>query len=99
MLIINFQVGDKVVALPEYRAWAELVAVPAKFVYALPENMSPSDAVSITMNYLVAHILVFDMANISPGKSLLLHSAGGSVVRLLSLFSKIVNRRLALLRG
>lgn len=76
------QVGDKVVALPEYRAWAELVAVPAKYVYALPDNMTPLEAVAITMNYLVAYILVFDMANIAPGKSLLLHSAGGGVVRI-----------------
>jgi NADPH:quinone reductase-like Zn-dependent oxidoreductase len=77
---ILFQVGDKVVALPEYRAWAELVAVPAKFVYSIPENMTPQEAVAITMNYLVAYILVFDMANVAPGKSVLLHSAGGSVV-------------------
>ncbi|GJQ78290.1 hypothetical protein Trydic_g22131, partial [Trypoxylus dichotomus] len=37
----GFAVGDKVVALPEYRAWAELVAVPAKYVYKCPDELGP----------------------------------------------------------
>lgn len=48
--------------------------------------MSYLDAAAITMNYTVAYILLFEMANITPGKSLLLHSAGGGVVsKLLSM--------------
>lgn len=42
--------------------------------------MSFADAAAITMSYLVAHILVFDLAAVRPGKSILLHSAGGGVV-------------------
>lgn len=34
-----WQVGDRVVALPDHRAWAELVPVPAKYVYQVPEPM------------------------------------------------------------
>lgn len=74
------QVGDQVVALPEYRAWAELVSVPAQYVYALPEGMTALDAVAVTTNYVVAYLLLFEMANLTPGKSLLVHSAGGGVV-------------------
>lgn len=37
--IIIVQVGDRVVALPDHRAWAELVPVPAKYVYQVPETM------------------------------------------------------------
>ncbi|CAH2243052.1 jg10614 [Pararge aegeria aegeria] len=77
--VTNFKVGDQVVALPEYRAWAELAAVPAQYVYALPEGMSALDAVAITTNYVVAYLLLFEMANLTPGKSLLVHSAGGGV--------------------
>lgn len=72
--------GDRVVALPEFKAWAELVAVSEKFVYKIPENMSFSDAAAITLSYLVAHVLVYDLASIKPGSSVLLHSAGGGVV-------------------
>lgn len=68
------------VALPEYKAWAELVSVPAQYVYALPANMTPLDAVAVTTNYVVAYLLLFEMANLNPGNSLLMHSAGGGVV-------------------
>lgn len=74
------QVGDQVVALPEYKAWAELVAVPAQYVYKLPSGMSPLDAVAVTTNYVVAYLLLFEMASLTSGKSLLVHSAGGGVV-------------------
>ncbi|XP_034191052.1 synaptic vesicle membrane protein VAT-1 homolog-like isoform X2 [Osmia lignaria lignaria] len=75
----NFKVGDRVVALPDHKAWAELVAVPATSVFALPDGMSYLDAAAITMNYTVAYMLLFELANLTPGKSLLLHSAGGGV--------------------
>lgn len=81
-LATYFQVGDRVVALPDHKAWAELVAVPATSVFALPAGMSYLDAAAITMNYTVAYILLFELANLAPGKSLLLHSAGGGVVSL-----------------
>lgn len=74
------QVGDRVVALPEFRAWAELCAVPTKYVYKIPDEMSFQDAAAITMNYLVGYIIVFELLSLRPGKSLMLHSAGGGVV-------------------
>lgn len=79
--IFFVKVGDRVVALPDHRAWAELVAVPASSVFALPSGMSYLDAAAITMNYTVAYILLFELACLTPGKSVLLHSAGGGVVR------------------
>lgn len=36
----GFAVGDRVAALVEQGAWAELVAAPAKHVYKLPKGMS-----------------------------------------------------------
>ncbi|KAJ6638740.1 Synaptic vesicle membrane protein VAT-1 like-like, partial [Pseudolycoriella hygida] len=77
--VTKFEVGDRVVALPEFKAWAELVSVPETFVYKIPENMTFTEAAAITLNYLVAHILVNDLAVIRPGNSVLLHSAGGGV--------------------
>jgi NADPH:quinone reductase-like Zn-dependent oxidoreductase len=75
----DFKIGDRVVALPEYRAWAELCAVPTKFVYKLPDELSFQDAAALTMNYLVAYIIVNELLMLRPGKSLMLHSAGGGV--------------------
>lgn len=78
--VTDFQVGDRVCALPEFKAWAELVAVSEKFVYKIPDAMSYSEAAAITLSYLVAYVIVFDLAAIKPGNSVLLHSAGGGVV-------------------
>ncbi|KAG5678363.1 hypothetical protein PVAND_008045 [Polypedilum vanderplanki] len=75
----GLRVGDRVVALPEFRAWAELCVVPAKYVYKLPDDISFSDAAAMAMNYLVAYIIVFDLLSLRPGKSVLLHSAAGGV--------------------
>ncbi|XP_068620238.1 synaptic vesicle membrane protein VAT-1 homolog-like isoform X2 [Battus philenor] len=89
--VTNFKVGDQVVALPEYRAWAELVSVPAQYVYALPEGMTALDAVAVTTNYVVAYLLLFEMANLTPGKSLLVHSAGGGVGQAVAQLAKTVD--------
>jgi NADPH:quinone reductase-like Zn-dependent oxidoreductase len=74
------QVGDRVVALPEFRAWAELCAVPTKYVYKIPEEVSFQDAAAMAMNFLVAYIVVYDLLSLRAGKSVVLHSAGGGVV-------------------
>lgn len=74
------QVGDRVVALPEFRAWAELCAVPTKYVFKIPDELSFQDAAAMAMNYLVAYIIVYDLLSLRSGKSVVLHSAGGGVV-------------------
>jgi hypothetical protein len=79
------QVGDRVVALPEFRAWAELCAVPTKYVYKIPDDLSFQDAAAMTMNYLVAYVIVYDLLSLRAGKSVLLHSAGGGVVSIFDL--------------
>lgn len=86
----DFQIGDRVVALPEYRAWAELVAVPAKYVYKLPNDLSYLDAVTITMNYTVAYILLFEIGGLTQGKSILVHSVGGGVGQAVAQLAKTV---------
>lgn len=78
--VTEYAVGDRVVALPEYKGWAELVAVPEKYIFKLPDELSFAEATAITLPFTVAHILVQDLANIQPGRSVLVHSVGGSVV-------------------
>lgn len=86
----DFKVGDKVVALSEFKAWAELVVVPSKYVFAVPSNMSYHEAAAITMNYIVAYILLFELGHLSEGKSVLFHSAGGGVGQALIQLSKTI---------
>lgn len=74
------QVGDRVVALPEWRAWSELVAVPAKNVFAIPDGLNFVDAAALATNYIVAYVLLFELGAVKPGYNLILQSAGGGVV-------------------
>ncbi|XP_013784674.1 synaptic vesicle membrane protein VAT-1 homolog-like isoform X2 [Limulus polyphemus] len=89
--VTDVKVGDRVAALTEYKAWAELVSVPAKYVYSLPQGMEFQNAASMLMNYVVAYILVFDIGNIRSGQSVLVHSAGGGVGQAISQLCKTVS--------
>lgn len=71
--------GDAVVALPEFNAYAEWVAVPGAYVYRLPAGMSFSDGAAIPSNYLTAYQAIVTMGNMQPGERILIHSAAGGV--------------------
>jgi synaptic vesicle membrane protein VAT-1 len=74
-----FRAGDRVAALTQFNAYAELVAVPAQQVYRLPDAMSFEDAVAIPVNYLTAYHSMFQMGNLQPGDRILVHGAAGGV--------------------
>lgn len=88
--VTGFEVGKRVVAFSDMKAWAELVTVPAKHAYILPEAVSYNDAAAILMNYTVAHALLFDVANLREGQTVLIHSIGGGVGQALAQLSKTV---------
>ncbi|XP_076357868.1 synaptic vesicle membrane protein VAT-1 homolog-like [Tachypleus tridentatus] len=88
--VTDIQVGDHVAALTEYKAWAELTNVPAKFVYKLPTGMSFQDAAALLMNSVIALILLFDIGNLRKGQSVLVHSVGGGVGQAVAQLCKTV---------
>ncbi|XP_037774943.1 synaptic vesicle membrane protein VAT-1 homolog-like [Penaeus monodon] len=77
--VAEFQVGDRVVALPDARAWADVVPAASKYVYLVPETMPLQEAAAITLTYSIAYMLVHNIANVRPGNIILLYSAGGAV--------------------
>lgn len=74
------QIGDRVMAFVNYNAWAEVVCTPVEFVYKIPEDMSFSEAAAFPMNFVTAYMMLFEVANLREGMSVLVHSAGGGVV-------------------
>ncbi|KAL5243904.1 hypothetical protein ACI65C_011314 [Semiaphis heraclei] len=87
----KFKVGDRVVALPEWRAWSELVSVPAKNVFAIPDGLNYVDAAALATNYIVAYVLLFELGAVKPGSSLILHSAGGGVGQAVAQLCKTID--------
>jgi NADPH:quinone reductase-like Zn-dependent oxidoreductase len=71
--------GEAVVALTDFKAYAEWVAAPAMNVYRLPPGMTFSDGAAIPANYLTAYYALFTMGNVQPGERILIHGAAGGV--------------------
>ncbi|XP_076012157.1 synaptic vesicle membrane protein VAT-1 homolog-like [Genypterus blacodes] len=75
----GFEIGDRVMAFVNYNAWAEVVCTPADFVYKMPDEMSFTEAAAFSLNFLTAYMMLFEVANLREGMSVLVHSAGGAV--------------------
>ena len=67
-------------ALPERFGWSEYVVCREEYCFKIPERMNYNDAVALTVDGIVSHSLLFQMGNLSPGKSILLHSTPGGLV-------------------
>lgn len=57
--------------------WQEVVVVSADRTFLMPEQMSFEEGAALPINYLTAYMILFDMANVRPGKSVLIHMAAG----------------------
>lgn len=67
-------------AFVNYNAWAEVVCAPVDFVYKMPDRMSFAEAAAFSLNFVAAYMMLFEVANLREGMSVLVHSAGGGVV-------------------
>lgn len=76
----NVQIGDRVMAFVNYNAWAEVVCTSVDFVYKMPDEMNFAEAAAFSLNFVAAYMMLFEVANLQEGMSVLVHSAGGGVV-------------------
>lgn len=67
-------------AFVNYNAWAEVVCTPLDYVYNMPDDMTFPEAAAFSMNFVAAYMMLFEVANLREGMSVLVHSAGGGVV-------------------
>jgi NADPH:quinone reductase-like Zn-dependent oxidoreductase len=75
----GLRLGDAVVALPQFNAYAEWVVAPASQVHRLPPGMKFDEGAAIVVNYLTAYHSMFVMGNLQPGDRILIHGAAGGV--------------------
>ncbi|XP_070825837.1 synaptic vesicle membrane protein VAT-1 homolog-like [Chaetodon trifascialis] len=75
----GFEIGDRVMAFVNYNAWAEVVCTPVDFVYKMPDEMTFAEAAAFSLNFVAAYMMLFEVANLREGMSVLVHSAGGGV--------------------
>ncbi len=72
-------IGKRVVILARFGAHADLICVPQAYAFPIPDEMSFEEAAAIPVNYLTAYQMLFRVASIRPGESVLIHMAAGGV--------------------
>jgi NADPH:quinone reductase-like Zn-dependent oxidoreductase len=75
----GFNVGEQVAALTVTGGYALYLCVPASELTRVPPGVDPAEAVSLVLNYVIAHQLIHRIAELKPGQSVLIHGAGGDV--------------------
>ena len=73
------RVGDRVLAMAEEGGYAELVALRADQCYCLPPRMSFLEAASLSLVYDTAWFALRERARLTPGETVLVLGASGSV--------------------
>jgi NADPH2:quinone reductase len=71
--------GDKVMAFTMLGGWAEVVAVPPRMVFRIPEGWSFEVAAGTVMNYHTAHLALHRRGRLRVGETVLIHGAAGGV--------------------
>jgi NADPH:quinone reductase-like Zn-dependent oxidoreductase len=75
----GFSAGDRVIGGTVFNGHAELVAVPADQVIALPDRLSFEQGAGILVNYSTAHAGLVTMGGLKEGERVLIHAAAGGV--------------------
>jgi len=75
----GFAVGDRVLAFTRFKGYADLVAVPAAQVAAMPAEMSFEEGAALPVNYLTAILMLEVLGNVRRGDRVLVHGAAGGV--------------------
>ena len=57
-----------------------LLFLHLQYVYKLPESIDYDNAVALTLNYVFAHYLLFEVGHLKPNQSVFIQSCAGGVV-------------------
>lgn len=73
------RVGERVLYLSAFGGHADTVVVSAERAIAIPDAMSFEHAAALPVNYVTAYHMLFQLARIRSGESVLIHMAAGGV--------------------
>lgn len=77
--VVAFRPGDRVLLATKFGAHADTVVTAENQVYAIEDDMSFEEAAALPVNYLTAWHMLFPVAGMRPGNSVLIHMAAGGV--------------------
>ncbi|MFC1559285.1 zinc-binding dehydrogenase [Gemmatimonadota bacterium] len=71
--------GDAIIGMKNFGCYADTVVTSEKFVFPLPERLSPEQGAAFPVTYITAwHAMVY-LGNLHPGERVLIQNAGGGV--------------------
>ena len=75
----SFKPGDRVFGLTRFGGYSSMVSVPPEQLYAMPDDMTYTQAAAIPVNYFTAYLALIRFCNVQPDERVLIHNAGGGV--------------------
>jgi NADPH2:quinone reductase len=77
--VTTCQPGDRVMALVEWGAYAELAVVPQAQCFVMPASMNHAEGAAMGLTYATAWFALRDRAQVQPGESVLVTGAAGGL--------------------
>ena len=75
----ELRVGQHVADMPVIGGYTEYLCVGADRLVPAPAGLDPAAAVAMILSYTTAYQMLTRIADLAPGKSILVHAAGGAV--------------------
>ncbi|KAJ3312016.1 hypothetical protein HDU76_002982 [Blyttiomyces sp. JEL0837] len=77
--VLESYMNKSVVALTNFKGYADTIILPVSAVHEKPEELSFVDAASVPLVYLTAWMTLVHTGGLRKGQSILIHNAGGGV--------------------
>lgn len=77
--VTQLRLGDRVIAIPEAGAFAEVAVVAADRVYPAPAGLDAAQAAGFPIAYGTSFVALVEQAKLQAGETLLVHGAAGGV--------------------
>jgi NADPH2:quinone reductase len=90
----QFSQGQKVAALLIHGGYSEYVFVPEEKLVPVPEDLDPTEAVCLVLNYVTAYQMLHRMVRLQTGRRMLVHSAAGGVGTALLQLGRLIGLRM-----
>ena len=77
--VTDLALGERVAELTVTGAHSEYLCLDADDLVSVPDSLDPAKAVSLVLSYVTAYQMLHRVADVQPGKRILVHGAGGAV--------------------
>ncbi len=77
--VSTLELGQVVVALTIVGGYAEYICLPVDDLVSVPSGVDPFEACCLPLSYLTAYQMLHRIAEVKPGKQILIHGAAGGV--------------------